>query len=1063
MKIRRFFAFFTAVAVAFAAISCEDQFDESQGDDQTEETPGEQPEQPENPGQPSDSLDTPKPDQPVKPVIPEKDVTPDPESGISIEPTKPDADGSCTIRFKALPTNEFVGYTGDVYVHIGVIIDGEWTAVESQWDVNDDKFKLTSDGNGEWHITIDNIRQFFPALDPTTPLIRLGMVIRSAEEVELQNEKGETYSAKLQTRPDQFVSCYDNINAYVPFQPAEVVYETMPSGLEHGINYTGTNQVTLVFYEKDKNGKSYDNCYVIGDFTEWERKHEFAMKRDDAAGCWWTTITVDDPDKEYRFQYRLTKGEEDVRVQDPYSEIYYHGDDRWITSSTYPDLPTYPETGARGFIGAFQINRPEYSWRNPNPTVDKTNFVVYELLFRDFTPSGDIAGAMAKLDYLEALGVNAIELMPIQEFEGNDSWGYNPIGYFALDKAYGTREMYKEFIDECHGRGIAVIVDVVYNHTTGGHPWARLYWNGEDNVSDNNPWYNVITPHGFGVNLDLNHQNQMVNEHVKKSLKYLVDEYHVDGFRFDLTKGFINESGKDNSYSAQRVGILKDYNKYIKEHVKSDAIVILEHFVGDENYDLGHDGMLVWQNMNNAYCQSAMGYSSDSSFHGLLDSEWNRFGTYVGFMESHDEERMAYKQTAFGSIGGGTSTGGVGEKWGLIGLGGNWDTDVVMTFVDGMYFADNVSFTATDNFKFRKDGKWDVNYGLNPKGTKVNLNALNLLLTSSDGGEDMAIAAGTYDVYFLPSVGAAWFMSDNQKPASFWGVVGTMTGWAAGADIAMTGTEDGYFVAKDVTVSASDRFKIRGGGTWDDRFNYGASTAGTISTNTGYKMTLGAGSQDMTVAAGTYDVWFQPSSGTVWVMTQGLTPSESNVGSAAADTPHSIYMRRLGLNAAFFLTVPGPKMIWQFGELGYDLSINYPSNTEGDRTTKKPSKWEYLADADRVNLYNTYCELMRFRNENPHFFTDTAYKNFAWWAGQTGDNDENEWEYGRFIQGKADGKFYAVMGNFSSSDKEITMYAHSAGTWTDWFTGKTYTTKSGSSNNEITAFLKQGEFLLLTK
>ena len=69
----------------------------------------------------------------------------------------------------------------------------------------------------------------------------------------------------------------------------------------------------------------------------------------------------------------------------------------------------------------------------------------------------DLQGAIQKLDYLERLGITAIELMPVQEFEGNDSWGYNPTFYFALDKAYGTSEMYKRFIDECHKRGIAVL------------------------------------------------------------------------------------------------------------------------------------------------------------------------------------------------------------------------------------------------------------------------------------------------------------------------------------------------------------------------------------------------------------------------------------------------------------------------------------------------------------------------------------------------------------------------------------------------------------------------------
>ena len=243
---KRIFTYFTAMAVALAAFSaCEDPFAELDGTTGTQK-PGntDKPVDPDNPGNP----DT--PDVPV--VNPDENYTPDPASGLSVTPVKPDADGGCTITLNAVSTNEFMGYTGDVYLHIGIIIDGEWKFVESQWDVNDDKFKMASTGTGTWALEIPNIREFFTLAEPTTPIIRLGMVARSAAEETLTNEKGETYKAKLQTRPDQFVSVTDTSNAYVPFEPDDAVQETMPSGLKHGINYTGANEVTLVFYDKDK-------------------------------------------------------------------------------------------------------------------------------------------------------------------------------------------------------------------------------------------------------------------------------------------------------------------------------------------------------------------------------------------------------------------------------------------------------------------------------------------------------------------------------------------------------------------------------------------------------------------------------------------------------------------------------------------------------------------------------------------------------------------------------------------------------------------------------------------
>ena len=152
---KRIFTYFTALAVAFAAISaCEDPFAEIDG------KPGTQ--KPGNTDKPVDPNNPDNPDTPDVPVVnPDENYTPDPASGLSVNPVKPDADGGCTITLNAVSTNEFMGYTGDVYLHIGIIIDGEWKFVESQWDVNDDKFKMASTGTGTWALEIPNIREFF--------------------------------------------------------------------------------------------------------------------------------------------------------------------------------------------------------------------------------------------------------------------------------------------------------------------------------------------------------------------------------------------------------------------------------------------------------------------------------------------------------------------------------------------------------------------------------------------------------------------------------------------------------------------------------------------------------------------------------------------------------------------------------------------------------------------------------------------------------------------------------------------------------------------------------------
>jgi 1,4-alpha-glucan branching enzyme len=307
-------------------------------------------------------------------------------------------------------------------------------------------------------------------------------------------------------------------------------------------------------------------------------------------------------------------------------------------------------------VSVFKIQEEEYHWKVTDfEKPSRDNLVIYELLLRDFTESGDINGAMAKLDYLQSLGVNAIELMPVQEFDGNDSWGYNPAFFFAMDKAYGTDRMYKEFIDECHSRGIAVILDVVYNHATGANPFAKMWWDAANNkTAANNPYFNVDAPHrSLNWFHDFNHSEKLVKDFVKRNLVYLLKEFNLDGFRFDFTKGFTQKITNNDYEVSQkddtRIEILKEYNNAIKA-VEPNAYVILEHFVeATEEKELGDTGMMVWHELNHEYCQTAMGSKDGSDL--SKNYYWN--STYpahiqVSFMESHDKERAAYKQVKWG-------------------------------------------------------------------------------------------------------------------------------------------------------------------------------------------------------------------------------------------------------------------------------------------------------------------------------------------------------------------------------------------------------------------------------
>ena len=164
---------------------------------------------------------------------------------------------------------------------------------------------------------------------------------------------------------------------------------------------------------------------------------------------------------------------------------------------TYPALKPYPTGFTTGIVSVLQTNAPAYNWAINNfSRPDKRNLVVYELLLRDFLAAHDWKTLRDTLSYLKTMGVNAIEIMPFNEFEGNESWGYNPDYFLAPDKYYGPKNTLKEFIDSCHSKGIAVLMDIALNHTTGLNPLAALYWNAATNQpAANNPWLNVTATH----------------------------------------------------------------------------------------------------------------------------------------------------------------------------------------------------------------------------------------------------------------------------------------------------------------------------------------------------------------------------------------------------------------------------------------------------------------------------------------------------------------------------------------------------------------------------------------
>jgi 1,4-alpha-glucan branching enzyme len=600
--------------------------------------------------------------------------------------------------------------------------------------------------------------------------------------------------------------------------PTPVVAD-LPPGVTDGINYIDSTTVVLSLFAPFKK-----YCFVTGDFNDWQVDSAHFMNRTPDSQRYWFQLNSLVPRQEYIFQY-LVDGI--LRVADPYCDKVSDPNDQYIDPSTYPNLIPYPTGKTTEIASVLQTAQAPYTWNHPDLTEPAaTDLVIYELLIRDFTAAHDYPSLIDTLDYLKRLGVNAIELMPVMEFEGNSSWGYNPDFEFAPDKYYGTKNGLKSFIDTAHSKGISVILDIVLNHQFDQSPLTRLYWDAQRPAA-NSPWFNQVPKHPANVGNDFNHQSPYTQEFCKRVFSYWATEYHADGFRLDLSKGFTQINSYPDNWSlwarkdTARISVLTSYYNSVRA-VKPDIIFILEHFAdNDEEKILSSNGMLLWDNGNSAYGQAAMGWTagglSDFSKISYQDKTWTEPHA-VGYMESHDEERLMYKNIT----------------------GGN-----------------------------------KSNAGYNPRDTGVALS-------------------------------------------------------------------------------------------------------------------------------------------------------------------------RMGMTASFFYTIPGPKMLWQFGELGYDYSINYPSGTSASRLDPKPIRWDYYGQWARKYLYNTVSALTDLKKNQPVFKTTDFTLNVG---GPV-----------KGITLRSSDMDVTIVGNFDVWGGNIVPGFSHTGTWYDFFSGDSITV--ASTGDPIT--LLPGEYHLYT-
>ena len=365
--------------------------------------------------------------------------------------------------------------------------------------------------------------------------------------------------------------------------------------------------------------------------------------------------------------------------------------------------------------------------------------------------------------------------------------------------------------------------------------------------------------------------------------------------------------------SFDNIGVVGAFNGWSEvNNVEMQFNTVKQRFYAD--VEIAEDGEFKF-NIDKAWTTSfgvgANGFlTSDNG--GNIAVKAGNYRVYLN-MNNLDEityelNKSMYAQEEEGMTGGGDTpdTPATPEKpvmtgWGIVGEITNWgNLTEDNTYISDITLASDGTYLVAKGvqlkgqFKFRKDGDWGNNFGATGEVEPYELTA-NTEVALTAGGKNMTIAEGAYDVYFDEANAKAWFINDGSYPggaaapeASEWGIVGQVNNWGntpGVKDVVMykTATE-GLFVAYKVDMPAGS-FKIRANNEWNDAANYGLAAAGPVEVDHVYDLVCSGGSGDMTLAAGTYDIWFDLTNSKVYIMTPGKPISEAVGGGATPPTP----------------------------------------------------------------------------------------------------------------------------------------------------------------------------------
>ncbi len=417
-----------------------------------------------------------------------------------------------------------------------------------------------------------------------------------------------------------------------------------------GIHVLSNTEVVLCLQAP---GKSKVNA--VGDFNDWTPSARNLMTHE--GDLFWITIGNLVPGKEYIFQYWI---DDDIKVGDPYADkiVDFGPDKEIVQDGCYPGLIPY----TREFDGPASVFRAGLPTAEKAPTPFSRpapeDLLIYETLVRDFVKTHTFKEMKDSLAYFKRLGVNAIELMPVMEFENNDSWGYNPSYFLAVDKYYGPAEDFKALVEAAHGQGLAVILDIVLNHAMGQSPLVKMYFDkAAGKPSKDSPYANEIPKHDYNVGFDLNYESPYTMIYFKRVLQHWIKDYHVDGYRIDLSKGLtqnntLGDIAAWGHLDTTRVNNLVELAAAVRE-ADPTAYLILEHFAdNDEEKILSVKGFLLWGNSSYDHGYAEEGHTATNFNWAYYKSRGWTESHLITYMESHDEERVVARALMNGQANG---------------------------------------------------------------------------------------------------------------------------------------------------------------------------------------------------------------------------------------------------------------------------------------------------------------------------------------------------------------------------------------------------------------------------